>query len=128
MLNKPRSLSYDHLVSSMYFSSHFRKRKSVIVQCDRRSKRIHDEVDEDDGDDVSKIMKLDIDCSIIKSMFSNYFVQAESSFLEKMKDTFEESRSKMSLGQEVVSGYIEFCQFREEFPQEFWKGVSKQFR
>ena len=73
-------------------------------------------------------MKLDIDCSIIKTMCSNYFVQEESFYLEKIKDTFEESRSKMSLGQEVVSGYIEFCQFREEFPQEFWKGVSRQFR
>ena len=52
-----------------------------------------------------KLMKM-----MLKTLCSNYFVQEESFYLEKLKDTFEEYHSKLSLGQEVVY----FCQLVQE--------------
>jgi hypothetical protein len=45
-----------------------------------------------------------------------------------MKAKFEETRSEISLGQEIVTEFIKFCQVREEFSPAFWQGVSRQMR
>ena len=84
--------------------------------------------DPENPDDKYSNVKFDIDCSLIKSVTAAYFSQEDIFYLEKMKDTFEKTRSEINLGQEIVSGFIKFCQVREEFSPEYWKLVSRQMR
>ena len=81
-----------------------------------------------DSEEKNADIKLDIDFSIIKTLCSKYFVQEDSFYIEKMKAKFEETRSEISLGQEIVTEFIKFCQVREEFSPAFWQGVSRQMR
>lgn len=88
----------------------------------------HHNNDHIDSEEKNADIKLDIDFSIIKTLCSTYFVQEDSFYLEKMKAKFEKSRSEISLGQEIVTEFIKFCQVREEFSPAFWQGVSRQMR
>ena len=95
----------------------------TFCQPNRHHKDAHDYSKEKNAD-----FNLDIDFSIIKTLCSKYFVQEDSFYLEKMKAKFEETRSEISLGQEIVTEFIKFCQVREEFSPAFWQGVSRQMR
>ena len=114
---------------NIFLSSNFRQRKSVIVPY-HQPKRVqkYDLFDDENSEDEYSNVQVDIDCSIIKTLCSTYFVQEDNSYLEKMKDTFERTRTEINLGQEIVSGFIKFCQNREQFSPAFWKGVSRQMR
>ena len=104
----------------------FRQRKNVIVSF-HKPNRLEQE-DFHNFQEKNNNFKLDIDCSIIKTLCSTYFVQEDSFYMEKLKDRFEETRSEISLGQEIVTEFIQFCQVREEFSPAFWQGVSRQMR
>lgn len=101
-------------------------RQSVIVRyCQPTS--VQNEVSISPKDQTSNF-KLDIDCSTMNSLSSTYFGQEDCFYLEKLQDKFEETRSEISLGQGIVSEFIQFCEVRAEFSPAFWDGVSKQMR
>ena len=110
----------------IFYYSLFRQRKSVIVSFHKPSRLGQEDFNNTQGKPNN--FKLDIDCSILKTLCSTYFVQEDSFYMEKLKDRFEETRSEISLGQEIVTEFIQFCQVREEFSPAFWQGVSRQMR
>ena len=71
---------------------------------------------------------LDIDCPIINTLCSTYFIQEDGYYVDKLRDKFEETRSEISLGQEIVTEFIDFCKVKGKFSPAFWKGVSRQMR
>ena len=71
---------------------------------------------------------LDIDCPIINTLYSTYFIQEDGYYVDKLRDKFEETRSEISLGQEIVTEFIDVCKVKGKFSLAFWKGVSRQMR
>jgi len=62
------------------------------------------------------------------SVFSNHCIQEIGFYVDKLRAKFEETRSEISLGQDIVTEFIHFCKVRGEFSTSFWKGVGKQMR
>ena len=66
--------------------------------------------------------------SVINTLCSTNYIQENGFYVDKLREKFEETRSEISLGQEIVTEFIHFCKVRGEFSTAFWKGVTRQMR
>eukprot|EP00092_Neocalanus_flemingeri_P027141 GFUD01029433.1.p1 GENE.GFUD01029433.1~~GFUD01029433.1.p1 ORF type:complete len:660 (+),score=109.72 GFUD01029433.1:54-1982(+) len=112
-----------------------RKRKSVIVH-NLKSKLARTAVDSYDShwNDALELedgnvhqVNLDIDFASISTLTASALNGAEDCFLDKMKDTFEFTWNEISLGEEIVGDYINFCKNRSHFKLENWIVCNRQF-
>ena len=107
----------------------FRKRKSVIVQ-NIKSKIVRKD---SSGEEKSQFEIDDQEaCSSINTnkvqILTRNVLEDESCILKRFRHKFESCWSEISLGEETVSDYINFCQDRKHFKLENWKISNRQFR
>ena len=113
-----------------------RKRKSVIVQNNKSklTRKYEHSGDNfwdkrcelEDGKVVQ--VKLDIDLPVMNTLATRTLIAEEGCFLDGLKDTFETTWNEISLGEEIVKDYINFCQNRKHFKLEFFLLSNRQFR
>ena len=48
---------------------------------------------------------MDIDYSISNTLCATYFIQEDAYYVDNLRDKFEETRSEVSLGQEIVTEF-----------------------
>ena len=114
------------MLDSIYI---FRKRKSVIVQnikskIARKASTGEEKKQFEIDDQEACHSKNTNDVQIL----SRNVLEDESCILERFRHKFESCWSEISLGEETVSDYINFCQDREHFKLENWKISNRQFR
>ena len=64
----------------------------------------------------------------MKNLVTNIQTEDLGGFLTYLKDTFEISWNEISLGEEIVGEYINFCENRKHFRLENWTVSNRQFR
>ena len=109
---------------------YFRKRKSVIVQNKSKIVRKYS------SDETLSKSQFELDdqkaCSSKNTnevqILTRNVLEDESYILERFRHKFESCWNEISLGEETVSDYINFCQDREHFKLENWKISNRQFR
>ena len=79
-------------------------------------------------EDQVKKVKVDIDIPAIRTMCMKIFVQEERDYLRNIKQTFETSWDKVSLGESFMKDYIDVCKTKKDFTSDFFLSTNKQLR
>ena len=59
---------------------------------------------------------------------SSFVVQVETNFIEHLLTLFQSASQEISLGETIMTRYINFCENKQEFPVEHFQAASRQFR
>ena len=79
--------------------------------------------------DMVKNMRL-LSASVLVSVHENLFPRDfdESKHLQKITDIFCEEWQLLNFGPTIMSEYIHFCEYKQEFPPAFFKSVNLTIR
>jgi hypothetical protein len=101
--------------------------KGKIARTEHTDDEIFNEPSVMNNQDVYQI-NFDTELQIMNTLATRNLVVDESYVLDKFRHTFDTSWNEISLGEEPVSDYINFCQNRQHFKPENWKISNMQFR
>ena len=73
-------------------------------------------------------INFDTELQVMNKLATRNLIVDESYVLDKFRHIFDTSWNEISLGEEPVSDYINFCQNRQHFKPENWKISNMQFR
>jgi len=114
-----------------YHISENRKRKSVIVRnhtskVARKEVYLEDNTSLESVDDGQGIQELQL--AVMNPLVTNALIEQENNYMNILQDKFEITWNEISLGEEIVADYINFCQNINEFKFENWVVSNRQFR
>ena len=101
--------------------------KGKIARTEHTDDQLFNEARGMNNQDVYQI-NFDTELQVMNKLATRNLIEDESYVLDKFRHTFDTSWNEISLGEEPVSDYINFCQNRQHFKPENWKISNMQFR
>ena len=92
----------------------------------RKEVYLEDNTSLESVDDGQGIQELQL--AVMNPLVTNALIEQENNYMNILKDKFEITWNEISLGEEIVADYINFCQNINEFKFENWVVSNRQFR